>query len=640
MQLSVLSALSRLRESLCMDAVETPETYDENRDDVESLDRILSRHVFRTYLETHVYRKNDAISSNRSYMSGITVMFVSHAHTVSSKQIDVWKRNVCVVGAKVTDTPSKDVTHVVMCPNVQGDFKILRNLYRSTTPQFNINNDIVCSKRDDVVKTLRKDWNLSSDVHFVQPGWVIECLKKRKLERVSKYKWASLSSLKRKQQDSRSTQQKEKKAKKRKKTTNIGEIDQEAREKVLKRAPWVRSIRYNIPEQQRLSFMCQKEGSINLNIHITSVLKQMSKVLTQERFRSLAYDRAADVFKSLPVRIETLSQLQSLMKNEEDNGRNTFKRIGKGSMLSHVSEILETGTMKELQGKLKNEFTSTKILFSEIWGVGMKNAELLHDYGMRTIQDIQHVLSRTRRNELSQNEQQVMNMFNRNPRMEIGLRHYEDLKKRIHRKEVTAIYNVVKKMAQKIDSDTIAIVAGSYRRGCESSGDVDVLISHKGVTVPSQKDITFSLYKLIQSLHEIKFLTDDLTGKSEKSYMGICRLSETHISDDDDRSVVSGIYRRIDIKYYPRVQLPFALLYFTGSDHFNRSMRFYAKKCCGLSLSDTRLVEDTKYRDKKNKKVGREVPCESEEEIFAALGLVYRDPTQRNCYGVQAGENI
>ena len=57
-------------------------------------------------------------------------------------------------------------------------------------------------------------------------------------------------------------------------------------------------------------------------------------------------------------------------------------------------------------------------------------------------------------------------------------------------------------------------------------------------------------------------------------------------------------------------------------------------------MSDTRLVEDTKYRDKKNKKVGREVPCESEEEIFAALGLVYRDPTQRNCYGVQAGENI
>ena len=32
----------------------------------------------------------------------------------------------------------------------------------------------------------------------------------------------------------------------------------------------------------------------------------------------------------------------------------------------------------------------------------------------------------------------------------------------------------------------------------------------------------------------------------------------------------------------------FALLYFTGSDHFNRSMRFYAN-LKGLSLSDTGL---------------------------------------------------
>ena len=37
-----------------------------------------------------------------------------------------------------------------------------------------------------------------------------------------------------------------------------------------------------------------------------------------------------------------------------------------------------------------------------------------------------------------------------------------------------------------------------------------------------------------------------------------------------------ALYRRIDIKVYPRSMYAFALLYFTGSDHFNRSMRWYA----------------------------------------------------------------
>ncbi len=38
--------------------------------------------------------------------------------------------------------------------------------------------------------------------------------------------------------------------------------------------------------------------------------------------------------------------------------------------------------------------------------------------------------------------------------------------------------------------------------------------------------------------------------------------------------VVGGIYRRIDIKYISFSNYYAALLYFTGSDNFNREMRF------------------------------------------------------------------
>lgn len=52
------------------------------------------------------------------------------------------------------------------------------------------------------------------------------------------------------------------------------------------------------------------------------------------------------------------------------------------------------------------------------------------------------------------------------------------------------------------------------------------------------------------------------------SWMGVCKLGP-------DR-----LHRRIDLKGYPRSQYPFAVLYFTGSDHFNRSMRLFARKWC------------------------------------------------------------
>ena len=54
--------------------------------------------------------------------------------------------------------------------------------------------------------------------------------------------------------------------------------------------------------------------------------------------------------------------------------------------------------------------------------------------------------------------------------------------------------------------------------------------------------------------------------------MGVCQLDDpTH--------------HRIDIKHYPIEQYAFALMYFTGSDLFNRQMRMVAHNK-GLMLSD------------------------------------------------------
>ena len=59
----------------------------------------------------------------------------------------------------------------------------------------------------------------------------------------------------------------------------------------------------------------------------------------------------------------------------------------------------------------------------------------------------------------------------------------------------------------------------------------------------------------------------------DKKYNGICKLGRL------------GKSRRIDIMYTKPNEYPFAILYFTGSDSFNKEMR---QKCLkkGLSLNE------------------------------------------------------
>ncbi|RLN92479.1 hypothetical protein BBJ28_00013557 [Nothophytophthora sp. Chile5] len=92
-------------------------------------------------------------------------------------------------------------------------------------------------------------------------------------------------------------------------------------------------------------------------------------------------------------------------------------------------------------------------------------------------------------------------------------------------------------------------------------------------------------------------------------------------------------YRRLDIKVYPRRFFGFAMLYFTGSDHFNRSMRLFAHKN-GWSLSD-RALQRVMRVNGMTVQQGESVICESEVDVFIALGLEYKDPTERNCFDIR-----
>jgi len=104
-----------------------------------------------------------------------------------------------------------------------------------------------------------------------------------------------------------------------------------------------------------------------------------------------------------------------------------------------------------------------------------------------------------------------------------------------------------------------------------------------------------------------------MSSHGNETYMGICKNG--------------GLSRRIDIKIYPREQFGYALVHFTGNDFFNRSMRLFARKK-GLTLSDHGLHPSVRKKQEKLW-VGQNIPCYTEEEVFKALGIQYRPPTER-----------
>lgn len=262
--------------------------------------------------------------------------------------------------------------------------------------------------------------------------------------------------------------------------------------------------------------------------------------------------------------------------------------------------------------------------------------------GYRTIEEVRRGLQ-------DDPDSSVLN-FSKNALL--GVQYYEDFLERMPRSEVEAIADTVKNALFERFPKAKVTLMGSYRRGKTECGDIDLLITepsfvkttpagaleelvhrlkdrghishHLAGAVDSPKEMNDS-----QSSYEYQHETvspppDPSSGKgTSQSYMGIIKSP-----------VVEGKMRRIDIKFYPYRERVFASLYFTGNGWFNRSMRRWVKRE-NLSLDDHGLFEV--FREKSSARLMRKsnqpfFMASTEREVFDRLGLVYKDPTDRNYF--------
>ncbi|XP_023571421.1 DNA polymerase lambda isoform X4 [Octodon degus] len=270
--------------------------------------------------------------------------------------------------------------------------------------------------------------------------------------------------------------------------------------------------------------------------------------------------------------------------------------VGK-RMAEKVMEILESGHLRKLDHI--SESVPVLELFSNIWGAGTKTAQMWYHQGFRSLEDI--------RSRASLTAQQA-----------IGLKHYSDFLERMPREEAAEIEQTVRVAAQAFSPGLLCVACGSYRRGKPTCGDVDVLLTH-----PDGRSHRGIFSRLLEKLRQQGFLTDDLVSQEDsgrqQKYLGVCRLPGP-----------GQRHRRLDIIVVPYSEFACALLYFTGSAHFNRSMRALAQTK-GMSLSEHALCTAV-ARGPQGLKMGpgQVLPTPTEKDVFQLLGLPYREPAERD----------
>ena len=302
--------------------------------------------------------------------------------------------------------------------------------------------------------------------------------------------------------------------------------------------------------------------------------------------------KAAALQKGINTIIKYGKKLNSSKDIIELNG------IGKG-IAERIDEIIDTGTLKDLENnnnktkkKLKSFEKKDDIikLFKSITGVGDTRANEWYKLGYKNINNIKQGISTKK--------------IKSTHHINIGLKYYNDFKKRIPRKEIKMIGTVFKKILNKIDKDLVYKICGSYRRKLPTSGDIDIIITNPKIKKNIHKYEYLS--KLIKKCTKYGLIIDNLTSLGEKKYMGVYKLGKTA--------------RRIDIRCFNSYEYFTALIYFTGSRDFNIYLRNTALKQ-GYQLNEYYLME------KKSKK---KIYLNYEKELFEILGIKYVSPKDRN----------
>jgi DNA polymerase IV len=282
-----------------------------------------------------------------------------------------------------------------------------------------------------------------------------------------------------------------------------------------------------------------------------------------------------------------------------------------------IEEIVRTDSLRRLEATKEDQIDKSLSLFMGIYGVGISTATQWVERGYRTLAELESHVALTKN-------------------QKVGLERYDDFNTRIPREEVRGHSEIVRAAVQKIDPEIQVHTMGSYRRGAKDCGDIDLILTKENA---SSHDLQPILQELVAFLKGRDFLqatlaSNDGPGSDGMKWHGASRLPICAHTPNP-----SPLWRRLDILLVPWAELGAAMIYFTGNDIFNRSIRLLASKK-GMRLNQKGLFTAVPARvqgggvEVANARMilkGTLLEAADEKKIFEHLGVPWRPPEHRVC---------
>ncbi len=324
------------------------------------------------------------------------------------------------------------------------------------------------------------------------------------------------------------------------------------------------------------------------NRDIAAVFEQLADLLEFQNanpFRIRSYRNGAR-------KIADLSESLATIVADPERKLTEIDGIGK-TLAEKIEELLDTNKLGALE-KLLSEIPSSVLALLRVPGLGPKKAAVLHnDLGVNSLEDLRLACEQQKVRELkgfgAKTEETILQ----------GLAIAAQAESRTRWVEADLIAAELLTHMRQLDGIAQMKIAGSYRRGCETIGDLDLLVE-SSATPPKASTAS----AVMQHFSKFPNITHLLA------------QGETKMSV----RLVSGL--QIDLRVVPSESFGAALQYFTGSKDHNVVVRSRAKQR-GLKVNEWgvfRVEED-----------GEEtyLAGSNEQEVYAALELPWFPPEIR-----------
>ncbi len=332
------------------------------------------------------------------------------------------------------------------------------------------------------------------------------------------------------------------------------------------------------------------------NKQIARILQETAQLLEIDgaiigRYRS--YEKAAELIASLPDSVEQLVATPEKLTE--------LPGIG-DRMVEHLAEIVKTGDYS-LRAKLLKKYPATILDLLQLQSLGPKKVAFLwKTFKVATVEDVAKIAKEGKLRDLAgfgeKSEQNILKA------VEVFKKSSGRFLISVAEAAARAITAHIQQVGKAVESVT---PAGSLRRGKETVGDLDLLLtlaeghtSQKEVDRIAEHILTFPLIdqKLAHGENKVSFTLQD------------------------------GL--QVDVRLLEKKNFGAALLYFTGSKEHNVALRGRANDL-GYTLNEYQLA---------TLKAEKHVASRTEEEIYAKLKLDFVPPELRENAGeIAAAEN-